>query len=164
MLVSANSSGLIRYETAAPSTIQGIRKYLGSGLIRGIGPKMADRIVDRFAEKTLDIIESRAERLLEIDGIGKYRIGQIKDAWEEQKEIRTLMIFLRSNGASAALAARIFKTYGRESVDIVQGNPYRLAMDIAGVGFLTADRLAGNLGICGRFPYEGGSRHRFRTA
>jgi exodeoxyribonuclease V alpha subunit len=141
-----------RYETAAPSTVQGIRKYLGSGLIRGIGPKMADRIVDRFAEKTLDVIESRAERLLEIDGIGKYRLGRIKEAWEEQKEIRTLMIFLRSNGASAALAARIFKTYGRESVEIVRENPYRLAMDIAGVGFLTADRLAGNLGFAADSP------------
>ncbi len=140
------------YETAAPSTVQGIRKYLGSGLIRGIGPKMADRIVDRFAEKTLEVIESGVERLLEIDGIGKYRLSRIKDAWEEQKEIRTLMIFLRSNGASATLAARIFKTYGRESVDIVRENPYRLAMEIAGVGFLTADRIAKNLGFAADSP------------
>ncbi len=141
-----------RYETTAPSTVQGIRKYLGSGLIRGIGPKMADRIVKRFAEKTLDIIENQIERLLDIDGIGEYRIGQIRKAWEEQKEIRTLMIFLRSNGASAALAARIFKKYGRESVDIVRENPYRLAMDITGVGFLTADKLAGNLGFAADSP------------
>jgi len=141
-----------RYETAVPSTVQGIRKYLGSGLIRGIGPKMAERIVERFAEKTLDIIETRIERLLEIDGIGKYRVGQISKAWEEQKEIRTLMVFLRANGASAALAARIFKTYGPESVDIVRENPYRLAMDITGVGFLTADRLAGNLGFAADSP------------
>ena len=136
-----------RYETTAPSTVQGIKKYLASGLIRGIGPKMADRIVKRFAEKTLDIIENRIERLLEIDGIGKYRIGQIRKAWEEQKEIRELMIFLRANEASAALAARIFKKYGRDSVDIVRENPYRLAMEITGVGFLTTDRLAGNLGF-----------------
>jgi len=136
-----------RYETTAPSTVPGIKKYLGSGLIRGIGPKMADRIVERFAEKTLDIIDNRIERLMEIDGIGKYRIGQIRKAWEEQKEIRSLMIFLRSNGTSAALAARIFKKYGRESVDIVSENPYRLAMEITGVGFLTADRLAVNLGF-----------------
>ncbi len=141
-----------RYETTAPSTAEGIRKYLGSGLIRGIGPKMAERIVKRFAEKTLDIIESQIERLLEIDGIGKYRIGQIRKAWEEQKEIRTLMIFLRSNGASAALASRIFKNYGQQSVDIVRENPYRLAMDITGVGFLTADRLAGNLGFAADSP------------
>jgi exodeoxyribonuclease V alpha subunit len=141
-----------RYETTAPSTAEGIRKYLGSGLIRGIGPKMAERIVKRFAEKTLDIIESQIERLLEIDGIGKYRVGQIQKAWEEQKEIRTLMIFLRSNGASAALASRIFKNYGQQSVDIVRENPYRLAMDITGVGFLTADRLAGNLGFAADSP------------
>jgi len=141
-----------RYETTAPSTVQGIRKYLGSGLIHGIGPKMAERIVKRFAEKTLDIIESQIERLLEIDGIGKYRVGQIQKAWEEQKEIRTLMIFLRSNGASAALASRIFKNYGQQSVDIVRENPYRLAMDITGVGFLTADKLAGNLGFAADSP------------
>jgi exodeoxyribonuclease V alpha subunit len=141
-----------RYETAAPSTVHGIRKYLGSGLIRGIGPKMAERIVKRFAEKTLDIIENHVERLLEIDGIGKYRIAQIRKAWEEQREIRSLMVFLRSNGASAALAARIFKTYGPESIDIVNENPYRLAMDITGVGFLTADRLAGNLGFSADSP------------
>ncbi len=141
-----------RYETTVPSTVFGIRKYLGSGLIRGIGPKMADRIVECFAEKTLDIIENEIERLLEIDGIGKYRVGQIQKAWEEQKEIRTLMIFLRSNGASVALASRIFKNYGRQSVDIVRENPYRLAMDITGVGFLTADRLAGNLGFAADSP------------
>ncbi len=141
-----------RYETAAPSTVEGIRKYLGSGLIRGIGPKMAERIVKCFAEKTLDVIESQIERLLEIDGIGKYRVGQIQRAWEEQKEIRTLMIFLRSNGTSAALASRIFKNYGQQSVDIVRENPYRLAMDIAGVGFLTADKLAGNLGFAADSP------------
>ncbi len=141
-----------RYETTEPSTVQGIKKYLGSGLIRGIGPKMAERIVKRFAEKTLDIIENQTERLREIDGIGKYRIGQIQKAWAEQKEIRTLMIFLRSNGASAALASRIFKRYGQQSVDMVMENPYRLAMDISGVGFLTADKLAINLGFAADSP------------
>ncbi len=141
-----------RYETTVPSTVQGIRKYLGSGLIRGIGPKMAERIVKRFAEKTLDIIDNQIERLREIDGIGKYRIGQIQKAWEEQKEIRSLMIFLRSNGASAALASRIFKHYGQQSVDMVMENPYRLAMDITGVGFLTADKLAANLGFAADSP------------
>ncbi len=140
------------YETAAPSTVLGIRKYLGSGLVRGIGPKMADRIVERFAESTLDIIENAIERLLEIDGIGKYRIGQIQKAWDEQKEIRTLMIFLRSNGASAALATLIFKNYGRQSVDIVRENPYRLAMEVRGIGFLTADKLAGRLGFASDSP------------
>jgi exodeoxyribonuclease V alpha subunit len=141
-----------RYETAAPSTIPGIKKYLGSGLIRGIGPKMADRIVKRFAENTLEIIENQIERLTEIEGIGKYRIGQIKKAWEEQKEIRTLMIFLRSNGASATLATRIFKSYGPRSVDIAKENPYRLAMEVRGIGFLTADRLACSLGFAADSP------------
>ncbi len=141
-----------RYETSAPSTVAGIQKYLGSGLIRGIGPKMAERIVKRFAERTLDIIEDQIERLLEIEGIGKYRVGQIQKAWEEQREIRALMIFLRSNGASATLAARIFKKYGQQSVDIVRENPYRLAMEIKGIGFLTADKLAGNLGFSADSP------------
>jgi exodeoxyribonuclease V alpha subunit len=113
---------------------------------------MADRIVRRFAEKTLDIIENEIERLLEIDGIGRYRIGQIQKAWEEQKEIRSLMIFLRSNGASATLATRIFKSYGGRSVDIVRENPYRLAMEIRGVGFLTADKIAENLGFAADSP------------
>jgi exodeoxyribonuclease V alpha subunit len=141
-----------RYETAAPSTLTGIRKYLGSGLIRGIGPKMADRIVERFGEDTLVIIENQAERLLEIDGIGKYRVGQIKRAWEEQREIRTLMIFLRAYGTSVALATHIFKHYGRQSVDIIRDNPYKLAMEVRGIGFLTADKLAANLGFAADSP------------
>ncbi len=143
-----------RYETAAPSTVQGIRKYLSSGLIKGIGPKMAERIVKKFAERTLDIIDSEVGRLGEIDGIGKYRISQIRKAWDEQKEIRELMVFLRSNGASAALAVRIFKQYGRESLKIVRENPYRLAMEVHGVGFLTADKLAVNLGFEHNSPFR----------
>lgn len=136
-----------RYETAAPSTVPGIRKYLGSGLVKGIGPKMAERIVKKFAERTLEIIDSDIGRLAEVEGIGKYRIAQIRKAWDEQKDIRDLMVFLRSNGASAGLAVRIFKQYGRESLAVVRGNPYRLAMEVHGVGFLTADRLAVNLGF-----------------
>lgn len=136
-----------RYETAAPSTVLGIEKYLGSGLIRGIGPKMAERIVKLFAERTLDIIDNEPVRLREVQGIGDYRIAQIKKAWEEQKEIRNLMVFLRSNGASAAHAVRIFKQYGSQSVKVIQENPYRLAMEILGIGFLTADKLAQNLGF-----------------
>ncbi|MHC1729689.1 MAG: ATP-dependent RecD-like DNA helicase [Syntrophobacteraceae bacterium] len=136
-----------RYESTAPSTVLGIKKYLGSGLIRGIGPKMAERIVKLFAERTLDIIDNEADRLREVQGIGDYRIAQIKKAWEEQKEIRNLMVFLRSNGTSAAHAVRIFKQYGRQSVDVIQENPYRLAMEILGIGFLTADRLAQSLGF-----------------
>ncbi|MFZ2446809.1 MAG: ATP-dependent RecD-like DNA helicase [Syntrophobacteraceae bacterium] len=136
-----------RYETTAPSTVLGIKKYLGSGLIKGIGPKMAERIVKRFAERTLDIIDSDIGRLKEVEGIGKYRIEQIRKAWDDQKEIRDLMVFLRANDTSAALAARIFKQYGRESLKVVRENPYRLAMDVHGIGFLTADRLAVKLGF-----------------
>ncbi|MCE5336311.1 MAG: ATP-dependent RecD-like DNA helicase [Desulfobacteraceae bacterium] len=136
-----------RYESSAPSTVVGITKYLGSGLIRGIGPKMAERIVARFGEATLDVIEREPGRLREVDGIGKHRISGIKKAWEEQREIRSLMVFLRANGASAALAVRIFKQYGQESVGIVKESPYRLAMEVSGIGFLTADRLARNLGF-----------------
>lgn len=136
-----------RYELRAPSTVLGIKKYLGSGLVRGIGPKMAERIVKCFGETTLDVIENEPERLREVEGIGKYRIAQIKKAWDEQREIRSLMVFLRSNGASAALAVRIFKQYGPESLNVVRQNPYRLAMEVLGVGFLTADNLARNLGF-----------------
>lgn len=136
-----------RYESAAPSTVHGIEKYLGSGLIRGIGPKMAERIVKLFAERTLDVIDNEPARLREVQGIGDYRVAQIKKAWEEQKEIRNLMVFLRSNGAGAAHAVRIFKQYGSQSVKVIQENPYRLAMEILGIGFLTADKLAQNLGF-----------------
>jgi len=141
-----------RYETSAPSTVIGIRKYLGSGLVRGIGPKMAERIVKRFAERTLDIIDSEIDRLREVDGIGDYRLSQIRKAWEDHKEIRELMIFLRANGASAALAVRIFKHFGANSLEIVKENPYRLAMEISGIGFLTADRFAANLGFAPDSP------------
>lgn len=136
-----------KYETEAPSTVIGIRKYLGSGLIRGIGRKMADRIVDRFGADTLDVIEREPERLKEVDGIGSYRLEQICKAWEDQKDIREVMVFLRSHGVSAAYATRIFKHYGGNSLEIVSENPYRLAMDVTGIGFLTADRVAQSLGF-----------------
>lgn len=136
-----------RYETTVPDSIQGIGKYLGSGLIKGIGPIMAQRIVGRFGTSTLEVIDNDPGSLLEIDGIGKYRLDQIRKAWEDQKDIRELMIFLRGHGVSAAFAARIFKFYGKSSLEIVKENPYRLAMDVSGIGFLTADRIAQQLGI-----------------
>lgn len=141
-----------RYETVAPSTVEGIRKYLGSGLIRGIGPIMAKRIVSRFGEETLEVIDREPDRLREIENIGPYRIKQIKQAWEDQKEIREVMIFLRSHGVSAAFAARIFKHYGKQSLQVLQENPYRTAMDISGIGFLTADKIARNLGFAADSP------------
>jgi exodeoxyribonuclease V alpha subunit len=136
-----------RYETAVPDSIRGIVQYLGSGLIRGIGPIMAKRIVSRFETSTLEVIENNPERLLEVDGIGEYRLDQIRKAWEDQKDIRELMIFLRSHGVSAAFATRIFKYYGKASLEVVKENPYRLAMDVSGIGFLTADQIAQRLGV-----------------
>jgi exodeoxyribonuclease V alpha subunit len=141
-----------RYEIATPATVEGIRKYLGSGLIKGIGPVMARRIVDRFKDRTLDVIDTEVERLNEIEGIGQYRLEQIKKAWEDQKDIRELMVFLRSHEVSAAYATRIFKHYGKSSLDAVKENPYRLAMDVSGIGFITADKIARNLGFSADSP------------
>ncbi|MDY0040260.1 MAG: ATP-dependent RecD-like DNA helicase [Desulforhabdus sp.] len=135
------------YETVKPATAEGIQKYLGSGLIKGIGPVMAGRIVGRFGEQTFEIIDNAVERLREVGGIGQYRIEQIKKAWEEQKDIRELMVFLRAQGVSTAYATRIFKHYGKSSLTVLQENPYRLAMDVSGIGFLSADKIARNLGF-----------------
>ncbi len=134
-------------QTTTPATVYGIEKYLGSGLIKGIGPVMAKRIVRKFREETLNIIENETEMLSHVEGIGTKRIGMIKKAWEEQKEIRAVMIFLQSHGVSSGYAARIFKQYGNDAIAIVQDNPYQLATDIFGIGFLTADRIAEKLGF-----------------
>jgi len=135
------------YEITVPATVHGIKKYLGSGLIKGIGPIMADRIVKKFALETLDIIEKTPERLSEVDGIGPKRIAMITKAWEEQKEIKEIMIFLQGHGVSAAYSAKIYKQYREHSIEVVKENPYRLAHDIHGVGFITADKIAQNIGI-----------------
>ena len=135
------------YKTLVPTTVYGIKKYLGSGLIKGIGPVMAERIVDRFGEDALDIIENDPDRLYEVDGVGKKRVEMIKTAWAEQKEVREVMLFLQSQGVSAAYAVRIFKAYGSKAIDVVTENPYRLATDIFGIGFLTADKIAAQLGF-----------------
>jgi exodeoxyribonuclease V alpha subunit len=138
---------VVHYKSLVPASVAGIEKYLGSGLIKGIGPVMAKRIVKKFEKETLDIIEQEVEKLTEIDGIGKKRVEMIKKAWADQKEIRQVMIFLQSHGVSSAYATKIFKTYGNESIEVVQDNPYRLATDIFGIGFLTADRIAEKLGF-----------------
>ena len=130
-----------------PASVHGIRKYLGSGLIKGLGPVMAGRIVKRFGQDTLDIIENELERLSEIEGIGAKRIAMIKTAWEEQKEIRDVMIFLQAHGVSSGLAAKVFKHYGNRAIAVVKQNPYRLASDIFGIGFISADRIAEKIGI-----------------
>lgn len=136
-----------RYRSKVPATIDGIEKYLGSGLIKGLGPVMAGRIVEKFGLKTLDIIEKNIQKLSAIDGIGPKRIGMIKQAWEDQKEIRDVMLFLQAQGVSSAYATKIFKQYGQRSIAVVKQNPYRLAADIFGIGFTTADRIAEKLGF-----------------
>ncbi|NLY43130.1 MAG: ATP-dependent RecD-like DNA helicase [Clostridiaceae bacterium] len=137
----------IDYRESVPATIAGIEKYLGSGLIKGIGPVYARRIVRRFKEDTLRIIEEDTDRLMDVEGIGKKRLDMIKKAWQEQKEIKNVMLFLQSNGVSTAYAIKIYKAYGNESINIVKSNPYRLADDIWGIGFKTADKIAQQLGF-----------------
>ena len=138
---------VVHYETQVPASVYGIEKYLGSGLIRGIGPIMAKRIVKHFSRETLEVIETNVEKLAEVEGIGKKRIQMIKRAWEDQKEIREVMIFLQAHGVSSGFATKIFKHYGSESIKVVKENPYRLAADIFGIGFVTADSIAEKLGF-----------------
>ncbi len=135
------------FEETLPATVYGIEKYLGSGMIRGIGPKYARRIVQTFGKDTLEVIENDPDRLFHVPGIGKTRVDQIKKSWAEQKEIKNIMLFLQSHDVSTSHATKIFKTYGSESISIVQENPYRLADDIWGIGFRTADTIAGKLGF-----------------
>ncbi|REK85624.1 ATP-dependent RecD-like DNA helicase [Streptomyces inhibens] len=135
------------YTTLLPATIQGIRRYLGSGLIKGIGPRIADRIVEHFGTDTLDVIESEPERLVEVPGLGPKRTKMIGAAWEEQKAIKEVMVFLQGVGVSTSIAVRIYKKYGDASISVVRNEPYRLAADVWGIGFLTADRIAQSVGI-----------------
>ena len=133
--------------TAEPSSVEGIEKYLGSGMIRGIGPVYARKLVRAFGEKVFDTIEAEPERLREVAGIGKVRAKRITDAWAEQKVVREIMVFLHSHGVGTARAVRIFRTYGADAVEVMTENPYRLARDIRGIGFVTADAIAMKLGI-----------------
>src|SRR5919199_1457014 len=135
------------YTTVLPATVQGIRRYLGSGLIKGIGPKMAERIVDHFGIDTLRVLEEAPSRLNDVPGLGPKRTTSIEQAWEEQKAIKEVMVFLQSVGVSTSLAVRIYKTYGDEAVKIVTEEPYRLASDVWGIGFKTADTIAQAVGI-----------------
>jgi exodeoxyribonuclease V alpha subunit len=133
--------------STAPTTREGIEKYLASGLVRGIGPVYARKLVHKFGEKIFDIIESQSARLQEVDGIGPERRKRIKEAWAEQKIIREIMVFLHSNGVSTSRAVRIYKTYGENAIEQVRANPYALAEDITGIGFKTADQIAQKMGI-----------------
>jgi len=135
------------YEILRPATIAGIQKYLGSGLIKGVGPVTARRIVDHFGEQTLDIIENDISRLGEVRGIARKRVELIERAWAEQQSIKQVMLFLQSHGVSTHFAVKIFKQYGQEAIAIVEQNPYRLAVEVYGIGFRTADQIARNLGL-----------------
>jgi exodeoxyribonuclease V alpha subunit len=135
------------YTTVLPATIQGIRRYLGSGLIKGIGPKMAERIVDHFGQASLEVIEQDPGRLVEVPGLGPKRTQMITAAWAEQQAIKEVMVFLQGMGVSTSLGVRIYKTYRDEAIEVVRREPYRLASDVWGIGFKTADQLACSLGI-----------------
>ena len=139
-------------EQTLPATVAGIQGYLGSGMIKGIGPKLAERIVARFKEETFDVIEAKPERLLEVPGIGTDRRQKITAAWKEQKQVKEIMVFLHGHGVSTNLAVKIYKTYGDASLETVQKNPYQLERDIYGVGFKTADRIAQALGLPADHP------------
>jgi exodeoxyribonuclease V alpha subunit len=135
------------YTTVLPATVQGIRRYLGSGLIKGIGPKMAERIVDHFGQATLEVIEQDPGRLVEVPGLGPKRTAMITAAWAEQQAIKEVMVFLQGVGVSTSLGVRIYKTYRDEAIEVVRREPYRLAADVWGIGFKTADQIARSLGI-----------------
>ncbi|MFN2214720.1 MAG: ATP-dependent RecD-like DNA helicase [Anaerolineales bacterium] len=139
-------------EQIAPATVAGMQRYLGSGLIKGIGPRLAERIVDQFGDQALEVIENEPQRLLEVPDIGPKRSGAIADAWREQKQVKDIMLFLHSHAISTNLAIKIYKEYGDQSLAVVQSDPYRMARDIHGVGFKTADRIAQSLGLPSDHP------------
>ncbi len=135
-----------------PATVEAIQRYLGSGLIKGVGPVTARRIVDYFGEATLDVLDRTPERVLEVPGVGKHRARLIAEAWAEQQAIKEVMLFLQGHGVSTSLAIKIYKHYGDQAIAIVSQNPYRLATDIFGIGFRTADKIAQNLGLAPDSP------------
>jgi exodeoxyribonuclease V alpha subunit len=150
-----------QYTETKPSTLTGIEKYLGSGLIKGVGPVMAKRIVAHFGLETLEVIENDRERLSEVPGIGKKRVSMIKAAWAAQKAIKDVMIFLQGHGVSTTYAVKIFKQYGSKAIAKVTENPYQLADDIYGIGFHTADKIAQNVGVSpwSKYRYRSGLLH-----
>jgi len=149
------------YTEVAPATLEGLRRYLGSGLIKGIGPEFATRIVARFGIETLEVLDRDPGRIGEVPGIGPSRARAVRDAWSAQRQVREVMVFLQGYGVSPAFAARIYKRYGAASIARVRENPYRLAFDVWGIGFLSADKLAAALGIARDAParIEAGVRH-----
>ncbi len=138
---------IVRYVEEMPATVEGIKRYLGSGLIKGIGPVTARRIAEKFGVYTLDVIEKDIDRLAEVDGIGNKRVRMIAEAWKTQKQIKEVMLFLQSHQVNTSLAVKIYKTYGDEAITIVKNQPYCLARDVYGIGFITADKIARSIGI-----------------
>jgi exodeoxyribonuclease V alpha subunit len=143
-----------RFDSVLPRTVVGIKRYLGSGLIKGIGDKFADRIVEKFGERTLEVIDQFSGKLREVEGIGPERAKRIKEAWMAQKSVRDIMIFLQGHGIGSSHAAKIFRQYGENAIGVVRENPYRLAKDITGIGFRTADGIASKLGIPADSPHR----------
>ena len=142
------------YSSQLPASANAVRRYLASSLVKGIGPVLAGRLVDCFGDETLQVIDEQPERLAEAPGVGPRRVESIKRAWVEQQEIRGVMLFLQGHGVSAAYSTRIYKTYGQEAVRVVQDNPYRLAQDVRGIGFITADKIARQMGIDEHSPHR----------
>jgi exodeoxyribonuclease V alpha subunit len=149
--VNDNTYGLqfksFKLTVVPPTTLEGIEKYLGSGMIKGIGPHFAEKLVKAFGERVFDVIEQTPQKMRELPGIGEKRMNCVVKAWAEQKVVREIMVFLQSYGVGTSRAVRIFKTYGKEAISKVSENPYRLALDINGIGFKTADTIAQRLGI-----------------
>lgn len=145
-----------KYQVTLPTSLAGLKKYLGSGLIKGIGPTYAEKLVNHFGKNVLEVIENQSDRLNEVAGIGAKRILQIKQSWVSQKEISNIMVFLQDKGVSCAYAAKIYKKYGQSAIAVLQENPYRLADEIWGIGFRTADQIAKNLGM----PFDSPKRIR----
>ncbi|PSB22305.1 ATP-dependent RecD-like DNA helicase [filamentous cyanobacterium CCP2] len=152
---------VVKYRETKPATLTGLEKYLGSGLIKGVGPVTARRIVAHFGLETLEIIENQIERLSEVPGIAAKRVKMIQQAWAEQKAIKEVMLFLQGHGVSTTYAVKIYKQYGDEAIDVVTSNPYQLATDVYGIGFVTADAIARSLGIPpgSEFRYRSGILH-----
>ena len=142
------------YNSQLPASANAVRRYLASSLVKGIGPVLAGRLVDCFGDETLRVIDEQPERLTEAPGVGPRRVESIKRAWVEQQEIRGVMLFLQGHGVSAAYSTRIYKTYGQDAVKVVQDNPYRLAQDVRGIGFITADKIARQMGIDEHSPHR----------
>jgi len=143
---------IMEYKSFAPSSVKGMEKYLGSGLIKGIGPSIAEKIVSLFGADAFEILDSHPERLIEIEGVGEKKAAAIHEAWLEQREVRGVMLFLQSHGIGTGYALRVFRHYGSASVRVLEENPYRLAIDIFGIGFMTADKIASGMGFSRESP------------